>query len=223
MERDDDSLGARLLADVRRVFDERNVDRLATADLLAALAADDEAPWGSFGRTRKPLTANRLARFLHDYKVRSRTIRLDDGTTPKGYRRESFEEAWKRYASPSSDSEPPHRHNPHGYAENSTFEPSHRGGPESGANPHEYSDLAVLRFETPGSGNAPENGEPDEPVCATCATSSASNGRAAGEWFARDGRWRCLEHDPPAFPGEVVDTREPITNAGNEPAEGGTT
>ena len=39
--------GERILADCRTIFDARDVDRLATADLLDALRADDEAPWES--------------------------------------------------------------------------------------------------------------------------------------------------------------------------------
>ena len=31
----------------------------------------------------------------------------------------------------------------------------------------------------------------------------------AGAWLARDGVWRCRVCEPPAFPGEVVEEREP--------------
>jgi hypothetical protein len=104
-DREDDSLGVRLLADCRRVFGER--DRLATAELLDGLAADDEAPWADWhGRGR--ITARGLARLLKPYGISSRTIRLDAGETPKGYLREQFEDAWSRYL-PSEDA--PIRHN----------------------------------------------------------------------------------------------------------------
>jgi hypothetical protein len=95
-QREDDSIGVRLLADIRRVFDDKRVDRLATAQLIQALCADKEAPWDGWSHG-KPLTPRPLARLLVQYGVRSRTIRLDDSHTPKGYHRDQFEDAWSRY------------------------------------------------------------------------------------------------------------------------------
>jgi hypothetical protein len=39
-----------------------------------------------------------------------------------------------------------------------------------------------------------------------------------GEWRGRDGRWRSLVTDPPAFPGEIIATRG---DAGEEQGEDG--
>jgi hypothetical protein len=89
-DKEDESTGVQLLADVHRVLGE--LDRIATADLLAGLAADDEAPW-------QGLTARALASRLRPYGIRSRTIRLANEETPKGYLREQFEDAWTRYLS----------------------------------------------------------------------------------------------------------------------------
>lgn len=92
--REDDSIGVRLLADVRRVFDE-NGDRITSAALIERLVADEDAPWGDW--RGKPITSRALARILKRFGIQSRSIRIDDGTTPKGFRREQFEDAWKRY------------------------------------------------------------------------------------------------------------------------------
>jgi hypothetical protein len=81
---------------VRTVFDGRNVDRLATADLLEGLHGLEDAPWSDWRRGR-PVTGRGLGDLLRPYRVRSRTVRLDDGSTPKGYKREQFDDAWKRY------------------------------------------------------------------------------------------------------------------------------
>jgi hypothetical protein len=90
---EDESSGVRLLADVQTVFGD--LDRIATADLLDALHGLDEAPWADwYGR---PLSARKLAEKLRPYGVHSRTVRLDDGTTPKGFLKEQFEAAWSRY------------------------------------------------------------------------------------------------------------------------------
>ena len=93
--RDDDSLGVKLLADIRTVFEERGVDRLSSAELLASLNAIEESPWGDF--KGKPLDTRRLARLLRPYGIKPGTIRLADGQTPKGYVAEAFADAWSRY------------------------------------------------------------------------------------------------------------------------------
>ena len=100
---EDDSIGVRLLADVRGAFETLAADRLSTADLLDHLHGLDEAPWAEWHKG-KPLSARGLSDRLKPYRVRSRTVRLDDGSTPKGYKREQLEDAWRRYlpANPAS-------------------------------------------------------------------------------------------------------------------------
>jgi hypothetical protein len=92
---DDESSGVRLLFEIWAVFEERDVDRLATADLLDALHRLDEAPWGDW--YGKPLSARSLAKMLRPYGVHSRTVRFDDDSTAKGFLREQFEAPWSRY------------------------------------------------------------------------------------------------------------------------------
>lgn len=92
---EDGSARTQLLADVRRVFDARRADRLASDELVGALRGLDEAPWGDW--RGGGLTPRHLADLLRPYGIRSRSVRLEDGSTPKGYRREQFEDAWKRY------------------------------------------------------------------------------------------------------------------------------
>jgi len=92
---EDDSIGVRLLADVRGAFETLAADRVSTADLLAHLHGLDEAPWPEW--YGKPLTSRALSKLLTPYGLSSRTVRLDDGSTPKGYKREQFDDAWKRY------------------------------------------------------------------------------------------------------------------------------
>jgi putative DNA primase/helicase len=55
------SLGVELLRDIRTIFAEEAVDRLAGADLVAALIAKEERPWGEANRG-KPITQAWLAR-----------------------------------------------------------------------------------------------------------------------------------------------------------------
>ena len=91
---DADSLGVRLLRDVRVVFDERKIASIATADLVRALIAMEEAPWGDLRGNE--INPRALARLLKRYGVRSKTIRVGD-KTPRGYERSAFEDPWARY------------------------------------------------------------------------------------------------------------------------------
>jgi hypothetical protein len=93
--RDEDSLGVRLLVDVQTIFDERKAERLPSGELVGALVAKEETPWGDL--KGKPLDARSLASRLRPYGIRSHNIRLPDGKVPKGYERTDFSDAWGRY------------------------------------------------------------------------------------------------------------------------------
>jgi putative DNA primase/helicase len=92
---DEQSVRALLLADIRTIFAERGAERLASAELVAALAAIEGRPWAEW-RAGKPITANSLARLLAPFAIVPDTIRLGD-RTPKGYGRHQFEDAFARY------------------------------------------------------------------------------------------------------------------------------
>jgi uncharacterized protein DUF3631 len=126
-ELEDESTGIRLLSDIHDVFGER--DRISTSDLLGALNGLDEAPWGEwFG---KPLTSRALADLLKPYEIHSRTIKLADKRTAKGFLAKQFESAWACYV-PSKGSP---RHNPHSRAENGESEPVTETPEVTGRNP----------------------------------------------------------------------------------------
>jgi hypothetical protein len=94
-EADDEALGPWLLRDIREVFEARQVDRLRSAELAASLCAIEESPWGDI--RGKELDARGLARRLTRFRIRPGTIRLEDGTTAKGYLLKAFEDAFARY------------------------------------------------------------------------------------------------------------------------------
>jgi hypothetical protein len=101
--REDESLGVKLLGDIRTVFEERNAGKIASAELVERLAEMADRPWAEC-RHGKPINQHWLAGRLHDFGIASRTIRI--GTeTAKGYLRETFEDAFNRYLSPGCPSQ----------------------------------------------------------------------------------------------------------------------
>lgn len=87
-----ESLGVRLLRDVRHVF--RDAVVMSTADLIAGLVAIEDSPWPDL--RGKPIDARGLSRRLARYQVHPMTVRVGTGTA-KGYRREDLHDAWTRY------------------------------------------------------------------------------------------------------------------------------
>lgn len=87
------SPGVQLLADIHKCF--RDEDRLTTKELLIRLLVDEEAPWGDF--RGKKLDPRKLGELLRPFGISSCGLRLPDGSTPKGYKREAFHDAWTRY------------------------------------------------------------------------------------------------------------------------------
>jgi Protein of unknown function (DUF3631) len=160
---DDESTGVQLLSDIREVFGE--AERITSAALLEGLHDLDESPWGDwFG---KPLANRGLSRLLKPYAIKSRSIKLPDGKTPKGFLREQFGPAWARYLPQKT----PLRHNPHSKAENSESEsatepsglrienrrnpaPQAEGGGVADRNPQETLGAAWDRLEREQGGEA---------------------------------------------------------------------
>ncbi|WP_327368862.1 DUF3631 domain-containing protein [Streptomyces sp. NBC_01217] len=88
--------GARILADIRRAFAaQREPDSLTTEDILRLLRQDPESPWAEWGRDG--LTSRHLGDLLREFGIKPGNVRLADGTQRKGYTRNKFLDAWRRY------------------------------------------------------------------------------------------------------------------------------
>ena len=98
-EHDSVSLSAELLADIKEIFDNKNIERISTADLIEALCADDEKSWATYNRG-KPISPRQFAKRLKEYGINSKTVRIDY-KTPRGFDREQFEDAFLRYLAPT--------------------------------------------------------------------------------------------------------------------------
>jgi len=93
---EDDSLGLRLLADIRDVW-RTDSPAMTTADLLSRLGQIEEGPW----REEIPLNPRKLSRLLRGFDVAPRTVRTTAGRG-KGYVQTEVESAFSRYLSVAS-------------------------------------------------------------------------------------------------------------------------
>jgi putative DNA primase/helicase len=109
---DADSLGERLLHDVRQTFNAWIAENpgavqheMASAEIVKRLHAIEGRPWAEMpGPTARPLTTNALARLLRPFKVFPTDVGHRDARV-KGYRLLSFSEAFDRHLTPLRPSE----------------------------------------------------------------------------------------------------------------------
>jgi hypothetical protein len=119
---EDSSSGIQLLADIRTVFAEKNVDRMPTTELIDALCEIEESPWATWHHGN-PISKQKITVLLKPYGVKPKVLRVGE-KTPRGYERGSFEDAWTRYAPPDPSpgalqgaTPATTGRNPHAYAE----------------------------------------------------------------------------------------------------------
>jgi len=90
-----------LLTDIATVWEARDVDRLPSEDMVAALCDMKDRPWAEWNRGR-PLSPSGLARHLKSFEIGPKDIRFADGNR-KGYHRADFSDAFARYVSRSKN------------------------------------------------------------------------------------------------------------------------
>lgn len=92
------SLGIRLLADVRRVFDKVGDLRIRSTELLHELVGLDEAPWSDLGG-KGAIDSRYLGRTFDGYGIpAAHPIRFGGSIgVAKGFDRRDFADAWTRY------------------------------------------------------------------------------------------------------------------------------
>lgn len=99
----DESPGLTVLADIRTVFAERRVNRLWTDELLGALIAIEESPWGDL--RGRPLMPTQLAKLLKPFGIGPKGVRKGE-EVKRGYDATDFADAWTRYL-PARDADLP--------------------------------------------------------------------------------------------------------------------
>jgi len=99
---EDTSPGVRLLTDIHDIFEQMKIDKLEadrvkSSELIAELAKIETSPWAEWGKRHKPITQTQLAWLLKHFDIFPRNVRFGRDDVAKGYLREFFEDAWKRY------------------------------------------------------------------------------------------------------------------------------
>jgi hypothetical protein len=92
-QREDDSMTARLLADIHTVFEANGDERFKTGELIERLCEIEESPWGDW--YGKSITAHGLSKLLKPHRIKTMPV-WTEGKTVRGYKAEQFEEAWFR-------------------------------------------------------------------------------------------------------------------------------
>jgi 5S rRNA maturation endonuclease (ribonuclease M5) len=168
-----------LLGDIRDTFAKRAAnavdpaDRIPSGDLVEALVGIEGRPWAELGRSRKPLTQNRLARLLKPLLIAPDNIRIGD-KVPKGYLLERFKDAFLRYLGPGGGAfEPLHRHNAGEMGTSAVFQTA-----------TVETDVAVRKCEKPANDGA-------------CGGVADQKGVSSKEWVSCAGN---ATEDPPDDP-----------------------
>jgi hypothetical protein len=122
---EDDAEPEMLLADLFVLFNDEG-SRVPSSVLCDRLNSLEERPWGA-KRRGEGLDPRGLARLLKGFDIVPGSVKLADGSTPKGYKRESFLDAWARHLPDD------------GGASDSQNEPHTASGASSSATPPPFS------------------------------------------------------------------------------------
>jgi len=152
---DEASIGIRLLEDVRALFAERETETFFSSVLVPVLNEIETSPWAEWNKGRG-LTAPSLAKLLHRYGIKPRSVRIGDETA-KGYKLEAFRDAFQRYLEePSTLIDPVSNvttSQPASVNGSGAFSSRHTTplvtATEQGSNPHEQPDVTGVTAESP--------------------------------------------------------------------------
>ncbi len=100
LELEEEKVAVLLLGDIRTIFAERRIERLALRDLLDVLLADEFEvhPWQEWNNGRG-LRPTGMGRLLSPFGIRARQLRIG-GENVRGYDLEQFTDAFSRYLPP---------------------------------------------------------------------------------------------------------------------------
>ena len=124
--RESETFGIMLLADIKTLFEEKNTNRLASAEICTALADMEGRLWAEWKASKtaspKAITKHQLAQLLKPFHIVSDSVRVDDEHTLKGYYLHQFTEAFDRYLAVEGVSETEQRNKPTATGTSTTFQ-----------------------------------------------------------------------------------------------------
>lgn len=112
------SAGIMLLVDIRIIFESQDKDRLQTSAIIGKLTMMHERPWAEW-RKGQIITPRALSKLLEPFNITPEVIRIGN-KTPRGYRRDVFQDAWDRYLPLPLPTETQQCNNPQHDEENAT-------------------------------------------------------------------------------------------------------
>jgi Protein of unknown function (DUF3631) len=178
-----ESVRVMLLRNIRTVFETLDTERIPSEVLVAELVKDGTGPWGSYGRTGKPITQSQVAGLLAEHQIRPRGVRIGN-RTPRGYLRESFLGAWEAYLPPSrgfSTATPQHPSNISDIDEKSPATSRTNVSDRLPDKPLEKTIVAVLQLEPPWAAIGC-------PIALSRARNAKSRWTARSSWSASTAR-----------------------------------
>lgn len=89
------STASELLADIQKVSEEKELDKISTNDLIDALISDKEKSWATYNRGN-PISPRQVSNRLAGYGIKSKTVRTVNGIV-KGFEVLQFEDVFSRY------------------------------------------------------------------------------------------------------------------------------
>jgi hypothetical protein len=95
-------------------------DAISSAEIAEVLNADDEAPFGAW-RKGEGIDARGIARLFKPFSISSKTVRLGDGKTAKGYTSAQLRPYLERYIPALDEDSPSQRHKPSNGGEDEHF------------------------------------------------------------------------------------------------------
>ena len=177
---EDPTIGVELLRDIRGVFDALAADRITSKELRAELIEMEGSPWSEW-RQGNPISQRAITDRLKPYGITKRNVRFGDdaseGTVTKGYHRDQFEDAWKRYL-PKNDTQTGYN-GYNGATEPRTASPEPATEPlvlpvENARKPHGNADVAGVAGSgaSPARPGCPSHPDGPHPGCRYCEAAS---------------------------------------------------
>jgi putative DNA primase/helicase len=146
-----------LLEDIRRIFAEPDKERITSKDLVKALAEMEDRPWPEW-KNGKPITERQAASLLGSFKITPKVIRLGT-STPRGYERRHFDDAFARYLPPILSATPQQAAEDLGFDGFSSATSPNNVADENGSEPAENNDCCGVADRKGGTGG---NGYDDD-------------------------------------------------------------